>query len=85
MVLNNVSYIKFKKYWRKTSLKNENDGNFLLEHIVKNKPINFLEIGIFHGVTSRNVCEILSHLYGKDFKFTGIDLFFHDNEIPKDE
>ena len=85
MVLNNVRYIKFKKYWRKTSLKNENDGSFLLDHIIKNKPKNFLEIGIFHGVTSRNVCEILSYINGKDFKFTGIDLFFHDNEIPKDE
>ena len=85
MVLNNVRYIKFKKYWRKTSLKNENDGSFLLDHIIKNKPKNFLEIGIFHGVTSRNVCEILSHINGKGFKFTGIDLFFHDDEIPEDE
>ena len=24
---------KFKKYWRKTSLKNVEDGKFLLEHI----------------------------------------------------
>ena len=51
MVLNNVSNIKFRKYWRKTSLKKENDGNFLLEHIAKHKPKNFLEIGIFHGVS----------------------------------
>ena len=27
----------------------------------------------------------MSHINGNDFKFTGIDLFFHDNEIPKDE
>ena len=85
MVLNNVSVIKFKKYGRKTSLKREEDGNFLLKHIIKNKPKNFLEIGIFHGVTSRNVCEILSYINGNDFKFTGIDLFLHDDEIPKDE
>ena len=51
--------IKFKKYWRKTSLKNKEDGNFLLRHVEKIKPKNFLEIGVFHGVTSRNVCELL--------------------------
>ena len=66
---------KFKKYWRKTSLKNESDGNYLLNHIKKAKPKNFLEIGVFHGVTSRNVCEMLYFLHGNDFKFTGIDLF----------
>ncbi len=67
--------MKFKKYWRKTSLKNEVDGNFLLNHIEKIKPKNFLEVGIFHGVTSRNVCEILHRIHGENFKFTGIDLF----------
>ena len=77
--------INFKKYWRKTSLKNKEDGNFLLRHIEKFKPINFLEIGVFHGVTSRNVCEILYSLHGDNFKFTGIDLFLNDDEIVKDE
>ena len=77
--------IKFKKYWRKTSLKNKEDGNFLLRHIEKIKPKNFLEIGVFHGVTSRNVCEILYSLHGNDFKFTGIDLFSNDEEVLKDE
>ena len=61
--------IKFKKYWRKTSLKNKKDGDFLLKHIEKAKPKNFLEIGVFHGVTSRNVCDILHLLHGNDFKF----------------
>ena len=32
-------------------------------------------MGIFHGVTSRNVCELLYEIHGNDFKFTGIDLF----------
>ena len=50
--------IKFKEYWRKSSFKKKKDGNFLLKHIEKVKPKNFLEIGVFHGVTSRNVCEI---------------------------
>ncbi len=77
--------IKFKKYWRKTSLKNKEDGNFLLRHIEKIKPKNFLEVGVFHGVTSRNVCEILYSLHGNNFKFTGIDLFLNDNEVLKDE
>ena len=80
--------MKFKKYWRKTSLKKEIDGNYLLNHIKQAKPKNFLEIGVFHGVTSRNVCEMLYLLHGNGFKFTGIDLFSHEvvskNEyIPK--
>ena len=77
--------IKFKKYWRRSSFKNKKDGNFLLRHVEKTKPKNFLEIGVFHGVTSRNVCEILHLLHGNDFKFTGIDLFSNDNEISEDE
>ena len=77
--------IKFKKYWRKTSLKKAKDGNFLLEHIEKVKPKNFLEIGVFHGVTSRNVCEVLNLLHGNDFKFTGIDIFSNDAELSKNE
>ena len=77
-----VNYIK---YWRKSSLKKKEDGNFLLNHIRQKKPKNFLEIGIFHGVTSRNVCELLYSLYGNDFKFTGIDLFVNDETSLKDE
>ena len=77
--------IEFKKYWRKTSLKNKEDGNFLLKHIEKLRPINFLEVGVFHGVTSRNVCEILYSLHGNNFKFTGIDLFLNDEKILENE
>ena len=73
--------MKFKKYWRKTSLKKKKDGIFLLNHIYTLKPKNFLEVGIFHGVTSRNVCELLYSLHGNKFKFTGIDLF--ENDIAK--
>ena len=80
--------MKFRKYWRKTSLKKKIDGNYLLNHIKQAKPKNFLEIGVFHGVTSRNVCEMLYLLHGNGFKFTGIDLFSHevvskDEHIPK--
>ena len=77
--------LKFKKYWRKTSLKNNNDSNFLLNHIYLAKPKNFLEIGIFHGVTSRNVCELLSLIHGNNFKYTGIDIFENDDNKLKDE
>ena len=77
--------IKFKKYWRKTSLKNKGDGDFLLNHILKFKPKNFLEVGVFHGVTSRNVCELLYSIHGEGFKFTGIDLFLNDEDISKEE
>jgi len=56
-----------------------------LNEILKRKPKNFLEIGVFHGVTSRNVCDLLEKIHGKDFSFTGIDLFSTDNEIVKEE
>ena len=77
--------VKFKKYWRKTSLKDKNDGNFLLNHIFVLRPKNFLEIGVFHGVTSRNVCELLRSIHGDNFKFTGIDLFEHDSKKLSEE
>ena len=77
-----VNYIK---YWRKSSLKKKEDGNFLLNHIRQKKPKNFLEIGIFHGVTSRNVCELLYSLHGNNFEFTGIDLFVSDEALLEDE
>ena len=73
--------IEYKKYWRKTSLKQKGVGNFFLKHVEKTKPKNFLEIGVFHGVTSRNVCYLLNAIHGDDFKFTGIDLFFKESEI----
>ena len=77
--------IKYSKYWRKSSLKQKGAGDFLLHHIYQKKPKNFLEIGVFHGVTSRNVCELLYTIHGNNFKFTGIDLFTKDTEILKDE
>ena len=77
--------IKYAKYWRKTSLKQKGVGDFLLNHIKQNQPKNFLEIGVFHGVTSRNVCELLYSVHGNDFKFTGIDLFSKDTKFLKDE
>ena len=80
-----TSKIKYRKYWRKTSLKQEGVGVFFLNEILKRKPKNFLEIGVFHGVTSRNVCDLLAQIHGKDFSFTGIDIFSTDKEIIKEE
>ena len=77
--------IKYKKYWRKTSFKQKGVGDLFLSLIKQKKPKNFLEIGIFHGVTSRNVCELLHSIHGSDFKFTGIDVFSVDTETSKDE
>ena len=65
---------KFKKYWRKTGL-NPEWGNKLIEIIKEKKPHHFLEIGVFCGVTSRNVCEFLNLLHKGNFTYTGVDLF----------
>ena len=48
------------------------------------KPKVFLEVGVFHGVTARNVCELLYKLHGNDFKYIGLDLF-EENSENKDE
>ena len=80
-----INKIRYKKYWRKTGLKQKGIGDFFLNHVFQKKPKNFLEIGVFHGVTSRNICELLNNIHGKDFNFTGIDLFSIENEKTKGE
>ena len=70
---------KFKKYWRKTGL-NLKWGNRLLEIINEKKPIHFLEIGVFCGVTSRNICEFLNIIHNGKFTYTGVDLFGDEND-----
>ena len=65
---------KFKKYWRKTGL-NEYWGNVLLDLIKEKKPKHFLEIGVFCGVTARNVCELLNIINNNNFTYSGFDLF----------
>ena len=67
--------MKYKKYFRKTSLKQEGIGEHFLNEIASKKPKYFLEIGVFHGVTARNVCELLHSIKGNDFKYVGLDLF----------
>ena len=72
--------MKYKKYFRKTSLKQKGDGEFFLEEIKKKKPKFFLEVGVFHGVTARNVCELLSKIHKTEFKYIGLDLFEKSDE-----
>ena len=72
--------MKYKKYFRKTSLKQEGIGEHFLNEIASKKPKNFLEIGVFHGVTARNVCELLHSIHGNDFKYVGLDLFGESSE-----
>ena len=70
--------MKYKKYWRKTSLKQKNIGDFFLKEIFLSKPKNFLEIGIFQGVTARNICELLYKIHKDDFRYIGVDIFEFD-------
>ena len=72
--------MKYKKYFRKTSLKQKGDGDFFLEEIKNKKPKFFLEVGVFHGVTARNVCELLYQIHKDDFKYIGLDLFEQNDE-----
>ena len=77
--------ITYKNYWRKTGLKKP-FGDFVLNHIGQFEVQNFLEVGVFCGVTARNVCDFLNRKNSGNFKYFGIDLFgsekkSHDDEI----
>ena len=72
--------MKYKKYFRKTSLKQKGHGDFFLSEIKKNEPKIFLEVGVFHGVTARNVCELLYQIHQDDFQYIGLDLFGESDE-----
>ena len=48
--------------------------------ISQKKPNHFLEIGVFCGVTSRNICEFLNLIHNGNFTYTGIDLFGDESE-----
>jgi hypothetical protein len=64
----------YKTYWRKTGLK-KNWGELFLNIVNEHKPKVFLEVGVFCGVTARNVCELLKEIHKNDFRYVGIDLF----------
>ena len=72
--------MNYKKYYRKSSLKQKGVGSFFLKEILKGRPKYFLEVGVFHGVTARNVCELLFTIHGNDFRYIGLDLFEESDE-----
>ena len=76
--------LNYKSYWRKTGLKGK-WGNIFLERVSFHKPKNFLEIGVFCGVTARNTCDLLKKINGINFNYTGIDLFGGGKNTSVDE
>lgn len=61
-------------------------GDVLLKIIKQRKPKHFLEIGVFTGVTAKNICILLKKLHGNDYSYIGIDLFEEiDREQVSDE
>ena len=77
--------IDYKTYWRKSGLK-KNWGNIFLNIVNQHKPKFFLEVGVFCGVTARNVCDLLNTIHSGYFKYIGIDLFgdkaSEDEKVP---
>ena len=76
--------LNYKSYWRKTGLKGK-WGNIFLERISLHNPKNILEIGVFCGVTARNICDLLNKVNGNNFNYIGVDLFGGDQSEDKDE
>ena len=72
----------YKTYWRKTGLK-KNWGELFLNIVDEHKPKVFLEVGVFCGVTARNVCELLKEIHKNEFRYVGIDLF--GEKVSQDE
>ena len=72
--------MKYKKYFRKTSLKQKGVGDFFLNEVKKLSPKTVLEVGVFHGATARNLCELLFAIHKKNFTYIGIDLFEETDE-----
>ena len=77
--------VDYKTYWRKSGLKKD-WGNIFLNIVNQHKPKVFLEIGVFCGVTAKNVCELLNIIHSGKFKYIGIDLFGdkanEDEKVP---
>ena len=73
--------MKYRKFYRKTSLKQKGIGEIFLNEVQKTNPKSFFEIGIFHGVTARNVCDLMHKNHKSDFKYIGIDLFDQNVKI----
>ena len=84
--MNSQNNFRYKEHWRKSGLK-KFFGQIFIDLVKQKNPKNFLEIGVFTGVTARNVCELLSATNNEDFFYLGIDLFedfqesAHQNEV----
>ena len=76
--------MKYNYYWRKSGLKKPYGDNFL-SLVEEYRPKNVLEIGVFCGVTSRNICELLKTNFGSDFRYYGLDLFGSTKTSSVDE
>ena len=76
--------LNYKSYWRKTGLKDK-WGDIFLNRLSFYNPKNVLEIGVFCGVTARNICDFLQKKNGDNFKYIGIDLFGIKQNQKKDE
>ena len=55
-------------------------GDYFLSIVKEKSPKTFLEVGVFHGVTARNICELLYKIHKEDFKYIGLDLFEINNQ-----
>ena len=76
--------LNYKSYWRKSGLKGK-WGNIFLDKLNQYNPKNVLEVGVFCGVTARNICDFLSKKNKNNFNYIGIDLFGSDQKDKKDE
>lgn len=76
--------MKYKYFWRKSGLKKP-FGDNILELINEYNPKNVLEVGVFCGVTARNICELLNKNHKDSFSYIGVDLFGNNKASSDDE
>jgi len=76
--------VKYKNFWRKTGLKKPYGDQFL-SFVDDINPKNVLEIGVFCGVTARNICELLKKNHQNNFYYFGLDLFGSEKQKEVDE
>ena len=76
--------MKYKYFWRKSGLKKPYGDN-ILELINEYNPKNVLEVGVFCGVTARNICELLNKNHKDSFSYIGVDLFGNNKASSDDE
>ena len=74
--------VDYKTYWRKSGLKKD-WGNIFLNIVNQHKPKVFLEVGVFCGVTAKNICELLNDIHNGQFNYIGVDLF--GDNVSEDE